>query len=405
MARASTKTLLPLDTWAAILGVSPWEFNQCAYPFPKSAQCSDVIYQFPWQKDHLSREEIADAIANAELMLASELLYWPAPKYFVGEVVPYPRPYLRTRWGYGGDIRGNLKSVQLKWHKVISGGALAYTSIGTISGADLVKLDEDGDGVFETFQATITDPAIGDLTDPYELGLYFVAADRHGQALDETWRIRPVTVSISGDTATITGHRTLLINPETEFSADPVKNNPAMDANYVSSVLCLRVFTDDTATAAQPYQGVAEWKTSPGCTQNCTFDVHQLCLGQDANDQGRVFASFGSPCDWPFGDRDPDRLNVNYVAGVPLVNGQMDGDLARMITYLSVSLLASEKCGCDRSNRILAYWRKPIMRFEDNNGAGAQAYQQSTNPFPMTIGGQYAWQRVPKMRDIEVIGI
>lgn len=405
MGRASIPTLLPLDTWAGILGISPWEFNQCDYPFPKSAQCKDVIYQFPWQHDHLSREEIAEAIADAEMMLAYELVYWPAPKYFVGEVLAYPRPHQPNLYGYGGNIRGEMKTVQLKWHKVVSGGAINRTELGTITGGDLTKLDEDGDGVFETFQAVITHASISDLTDPYQLGLYFIPANRHGEALDETWRIRPLTISITGDTATIRGHRTLLINPEIEFRADAAKLNPAIDANYVDSVICCRVFTDDTATEALPYQGVAEWKTIPGCTQNCTFQVKELCLGEDANDMGMVFASFGSPSTWPFADRDPDRLNVNYLAGLPLVNGQMNNEMARIVTYLSVSLLANEKCGCDRSNRILARWRKPVLRFQDNNDAGAEAFSASKNTFPMTEGGQYAYNRVRRMRDIESVSI
>lgn len=406
MARASTRTLLPLDTWAAILGISPWEFNQMDYPFPKSAQCKDVIYQFPWQKDHLSREEIGEAIADAERMLADELRFWPAPKYFTGEVVPYPRPHQPNLYGYGGTIRGQMKSVELRWHRVISGGAFNRTLLGTITDPpDLTALDLDGDGIDETFQAVITHATIGTLTDPYQLALYFVAADRHGQQIDETWRLRPITVSITGNTATITGHRTLLVNPEIEFAADATKLDPTDDANYVTSLECYRVFTDDTATAASPYQGIAEWKTIPGCIQNCTFQVKELCLGEDDNEMGRVFASFGSPSSWPFSDRDPDRLNVNYVAGYPLFNGQMDDVLARMVTYLSVSLLANEKCGCDRSNRILARWKKPILRFEDNNDAGAQAFSASRNEFPMTEGGQYAYKRVIRMRNIESVSI
>lgn len=406
MARASTRTLLPLDTWAAILGISPWEFNQAAYPFPKSAQCNDVIYQFPWQKDHLSREEIAEAIADAEMMLAQELLYWPAPKYFVDEIVQYPRPHQRDLWGYAGDIRGDMKTVQLNWHKVAGGGVFNRTLIGTITNPpDLTKIDEDGDGVYETFQAIITHATIGTLTDPNQLALYFVAANRHGETINESWRISPLTISITGNTATIRGHRTLLLNPEVEFAADPVKFNSALDANYVTSVECYRVFTDDTATEALPYQGVAQWKTDPGCSQNCTFDIHELCLGEDSNGTGRVFASFGSACDWPFSYREPDRLSVNYLAGLPLVNGQMDSEMARMVTYLSVSLLANEKCGCDRSNRIMARWRAPVTRFTDRNAAGADAYAADDTQFPMTVGGQYALKRVRRMRDIESVSI
>lgn len=405
MARCSTETGLPLDTWAAIIGIDPWSFNQCAYPFPKSAQCSDVIYQFPWQKDHLSREEIGEAIADAERMLADELNYWPSPRYFVGEVLPYPRPHQADAYGFGGTIRGELKTVQLKWHKVISGGAFHRVALNTISGLDLVKLDEDGDGVYETFEATITHATIGTLTDPYELALYFSAGNRHGEAISEAWRIRPLTISITGNTATIRGLRPLLINPQIEFAANAAKLDPAIDANYVSSVECYHVFTDATATAAQPYQGVAEWKTIPGCIQNCTFEVKELCLGEDDNGMGSVFASFGSPSAWPFSYRDPDRLNVNYYAGLPLENGQMNDEMARCVAYLSVSLLANEKCGCDRSNRILDRWRKPILRFEDNNDSGAQAFTQNNTQFPMTVGGMYALKRVKRWKDLEVVSI
>jgi hypothetical protein len=386
------------------LGISPFEFNGAIYPAPKSAQCRDTFNQFAWQSDHLGREEVAQAIADAELMLASELLYWPAPKYFIDEVAQYTRPHQRDLFGYAGTARGEWKTTQLNWKKIISGGVFNRTSIGTILAAAITKLDLDADGVYETFTATITNATIGTITDPNELALYFETSDRHGEALGETWRIRPLTVTIAGNTATFTGHRTLLINPELEFAVSVTPIDATIDANYVTSLECHRVFTDTTATAALPYQGVAIWKNVPGCVQDCTFSIKELCLGEHNNDQGRVFASFGSPSAWPFADREPDRLEVNYVAGLPLDNGQMNAEMARIVTYLSVSLLANEKCGCDRSNRILARWRARITRFEDT-GANASAFADSSTPFPMTVGGQYAWSRCKRLRDIEVVSI
>lgn len=406
MARCSTRTGLPLDTWAAIIGIDPWSMNNCVYPIAKSAQCSDVIYQFPWQADHLSREEIGEAIADAEQMLANELLYWPYPKYFVGEVQQYTRPHQRQLYGFAGTPRGDLKTVQLNWKKIISGGVFNRTSLGTIPLTNITPEDWDNDGIFEGFTAVITHASISDITDPYELALYFTAGNRHGESLNETWRIRPLNITISGDTATFTGHRTLLIDPNLEFKVAAAKLDSTIDENFVEELECYRVFTDDSATAALPYQGVAEWKTIPGCTQNCTFEVKELCLGEHNNDQGRVFASFGAPSTWPCCmDREPDRLSVNYVAGLPLEQGQIPDEMARIITYLSVSLLANERCGCDRSNRLLDKWRKPILRFEDNNDAGAQAFASNRTPFPNTVGGQYAWSRVKRMRDVEVVGL
>lgn len=404
MARASTHTLLPLDSWAAILGISPWEFNGMTYPAPKSTQCKSIFQQFQWQQDHLSREEVAQAIADAEQMLADELLYWPAPKYFVDRVVDYPRPARRDVYGFGGTPRGEPKSIQLPWHQVISGGMFNRTLIGTIITADIVASDKDSDGVKETFTATITDAAIGTITDANELALYFVSADRHGEGISETWRVRPVRVSISGNTATFIGHRTLLVKPAPEFGVSPSDLDASVDANFVTSLECYRAFTNTASTDDAPYQGVAMWNNDPGCSQGCTFSIKALCLGQFQNEQGRVTASFGSACDWPFPTREPDRLQVNFYAGLALENGQMQREMAKCVAYLSTSLLANEKCGCEQSNRILAYWRSRVIKFQDNS-ASATAYANSTNPFPATNGGAWAWSRVKNWKNVEAVGI
>lgn len=406
MAVSERYTLLPLDSWAAILGISAFEFNGFTFPAPKSAQCRDVFQKFQWQTDHLSTSEVADAIADAEEMIARALLYWPAPHYEVDEVVQYIRPYQRQLFGFAGDIRGDWKTFSCNWHKVIKGGVLNRTSIGTITlaGGGITLSDLDGDGILETFTATITDTAIGLITDANELGLYFVAANRHGEAIAETWRVRPVNVSISGNTATFQGHRTLLANPSVAYAVDPADMDATDAVNYITSLDCYRTFTDDTVTEALPYQGVAIWKNNPDCTQDCTFSIKELCLGQDQNEQGQIFASFGNACDWPFPTREPNRVQINYVSGLPLVNGKVDKIMAQMIAYLSVSLLANEKCGCDRTNRILAKLRAPTLKFQDKS-ADAQSYEETTNPFPMTYGAQWAWWRVKSMLHIEAVSI
>lgn len=404
MARCSTQTLLALDEWAQILGIDPWSFNSCVYPGTKSAQCRDVFQQFSWQKDHLSREEVGDAIAEAERMLADSLLYWPAPYYVVDEVIPYPRPYQRVYFGYAGTWRGEWKTFGTRWHKVISGGVLNRTLIGNIAGVNLTASDLDGDGVKETFTATITDAAVGTITDVNEIALYFVSTDRHGESISETWRIRPVRISVTGNTATITGHRTLLIKPVPEFQVNPQDLDATDDSNYVTQIDCYRTFTDNTSTAALPYQGVAVWKNTPDCTQDCTFSIKELCLGEHQNEQGQIFASFDQPSTWPFPEREPDRLEINYISGLPRENGRMQPDMAKAVAYLAVSLLKNEKCGCERTNRILAGWKAPIEKFIDRT-ANAAAFADSSNPFPMSVGGQWAWNRVRNWQHLEIVGI
>jgi len=404
MAVSRTPTLLSIDEWAQNLQISPWDVNQFRYTGSKTAQCSDVMYQYGWQKDHLSREEIGQAIADAEKMIADELMYWPAPHYEVDEAVMYPRPHQRELFGYAGTPRGEWKTAGAHWHKFISGGVLNHTLIGSISGVDLVKLDRDADGVFETFTATITNALIGTITDWNEVALYFQLADRHDEPLDETWRIRPVKVAITGNTAVITGHRTLLSKPTPQWGIGASELDAKDDANYVTVVDCYRTFTDTTATEALPYQGVAKWGVIPGCTTDgCQFAIHHLCLGESFSEQGQIAPDFGNACDWPFPDREPDRLSINYVSGVPLVNGRMNKHMSDIVTYLSVSLLANEKCGCERTNRILAKYRAPVLKFQD--AEGGESYEPGRNPFPMTYGAQWAWARITKNRHIEIVGI
>jgi hypothetical protein len=196
----------------------------------------------------------------------------------------------------------------------------------------------------------------------------------------------------------------LLINPVPEFVVAPTELDATVDGNYVTSVECYRTFTDDTATAALPYQGVAMWKDIPDCTAGCTFTIKELCLGQHQNEQGQIYASFDQPCTWPFPDREPDRLQINYVSGLPLENGKMQHVMAQIVTYLSVSLIANEQCGCARTNKILARWRAPVTKFVDNS-VDASAFAESINPFPMTYGGQWAWKRCNDFRHVEIVGI
>lgn len=393
MARASTETLLPLDEFARILGIDPWSFNQMKYPAAKGGQCTDVLFQHPWQQDHLSREEVAQAIAEAEQMLADELHYWPSPKYLVGEDVPYPRQ--KTLHDVG-VYRPKPKTVQLKWHHIVTPGIFKRTSIGTISGADLTAADTDNDTIKDTFTATITNPAIADITDPNEIAVYFVEADRLGQPLDETWRIRPVSISISGMIATIKGHRTLLVKPNLQSGVNATTLKPELDANYVTSLECHRVFTDTTFTEADPNQGQAIWNQISGCnTDDCGSSKKPLCLGEYHYEKGQVYASYGQPCP----ARYPDRLKVNYLAGLALENGQMQPEMATCVAYLAVSLLANEKCGCERSNRIIAYWKSRVTSFEDDVNKAVGFTKDFNNiPFPVTQGGVFAWKRVIRWR-------
>lgn len=401
--RASIYTHLSLFQYFSVMGIDPWSGAQVGLGFPgtHSAQCQTSWFQFQWQKDFLSREELAQSIADAEQMIAHELGYWPAPHYAVDEVIQYPRPHQSWRYGNGTTPRGDWKPVTTRWHKVIGAGVFNRTVVS--AGAAIVQSDPDLDNVTELF--TIG-PVATTVTDPNEIALYITSADRNGVPIDETWRIRPINVSISGGFVTITGHTSLLVLPDLTTSVDPQNLDITVAANFITTADIYRVFRDSTATSSTPYQGVAIWDRIPGCTQDCTFDIKEICIAPRNNDMGRVAVNFGSLSCCPPQNREPDRVQVNYLSGVPLVNGRMDNEMALIVARLATALLPSEKCGCERSNRIIHYHRMYPSEGEGAEGRRPLTLDEiSECPWEMRNGALYAWRRVRYLRDWSAVGV
>lgn len=391
MGRAQTDTLLPLDSWAAIMGINLFEFNQIGegFPEPNTAQCPHVWYQYQWQEDFLSREEIAKAIAMAEQAIAEQLGYWPAPKAITNERVSYPRIPVRNAYGRGGNPRGQYKSVSLAWSKIQGGGSLVRTLIG----ADTVTFsDPDGDSVNERFTASIATS----VTDPNEIAVYFNSADRLGEDIAEQWRIRPVKVTISGGVATIVGHSSLLVLPNKEVITNPEVLDVSA-AIYATEVDIYRLYRDDTSTDANPAQGFAHWENA-GCDEPpCAAEYHPVCIGAREADSGVVSVNY-NVVDGFCQDTEPDWLVVNYIAGEPLVNGQMSVSMAHIVAHLATALLPDGNCACDRSNRIIAYW-KDLPGDPDKSRFMTQR-EIDDNPFGDRRGSRYAWERVKMLLDV-----
>lgn len=397
MAISETTTLLSIDEYGAIMGFDMWSLNQFTYPGPKSAQCSDVIYQYGWQRDHLSREEIGRAIAEAEYLLAEQLGYWPAPQYIFDEHVPYPRPHNRTQYGMAATWRGNWKAVQLRWGKFIGGGSFTRTLIGDT--ANLTLSDSDGDGVNDTFTCTIATT----VTDPNEIAVYFRTTDRLGNAISEQWRIRPITVTISGGTATIKGHATLLVPPTLTHGVDVAALTATLAANYVTNVTVYRVWRDTTHTDANPAQGVAVWDVPEDCTSDCQIEIKPLCLQERLNETGQPHAAWDQTSCLNYW-WEADRLQVNYLAGEKLVNNRMEPEHARIVAYLATALISSEKCGCDRTNRVLSYWQRKVN--EGDTGRAFTTEEINQNPFgEPRVGALWAWRRVNSLRLGQGVGV
>lgn len=395
--RASPETLLTLYEWGLFMGVNPFELAQIGDGFPRhTGQCNSVFYQYSWQEDFVSREEVAYSIAMAENDIAQQMEYWPAPKYFAGEIVQYPQDHKKYVFAPPYDQRGYAKTIQLRWHRIITPGIFTRVVIGDT--ANLTLLDLDNDGIDDHFTCSIATT----VTDTSQIAAYFRAADRMTEPLSEQWRIRPIDVTISGGTATITGHITLLVQPILQAGFGVEKLDATDTTIYVEQITIARVYTDSTHTDDDPNQGVAIWDVPDDCTADCTVQQKPLCLTNVDSAIGRPSAEFESACCWGLG-LEPNRLQVNYLAGIPLENGRMNSTYGKLVAILATAYLTSEKCGCERSNRILYRWRQ--LATEQRTGASTpgRPYTQreiDSNPFgEPTVGALYVWKQIRNLKD------
>jgi len=410
MARANFTAGMSIDEWGAIMGIEPYELNQVGAGFPSGssstqyAQCEHVFYQESWHQTFLSRQEVGNAIELAEDAIAEQLKYYPSPRYIMNEEIQYPRPAERYLFGAGLNKRYQNKSAQLQWGKIQGAGTIVATDLGaqtvTYSSANSVNASL---GILDTFTVSFATT----ITDPTQLALYITPADRDYAAFDDTWRIRPVKVTISAGTATISGHRSLCVKPELQGAYTAQVLDVTVTTNFVTQLQAYSLILDTSYTTSDPAQGQAEWE---GIMSGNTFtnslinpgqvEVWPVAVGDRNWDMGQVTIDYLlAGQNQPSQSREPDRVVVNYVAGAPRqANGRMDRTMADIVARLATAFLSVEKCGCERSNYIIRNWRAYPG---DGMGIARTVTPQEVQdcPWEPNAGGLYAWHHVRQLRN------
>lgn len=430
MARADTYTLTPLDTFAYIAGIHPGHFNTLAGGdiFPITGQCSDVWWQFNWQAhDRVSRDDLAQALRDAEKEVASILGYSIAPEFVSKEMHRYPRPYRKNAYGYGYTNRDLFKSVKLKSGYFIQGGRRGTTLIGTATtaGGTLVYSDPDGDGFNEL--ATITLPTT--VTDACEHKVYFA-----GKAAKQAWEIRPAkSKTISGGNIVIELDSWLLVDQDLQnfFPTDPDNNtalDPADSNNFVISVDVYREFVDFSQPSAQFYWertqnsalGIAGFcgncggSGCPACSQieqNGCLQVRDTEKGVAVpvpgtydSDSGQWLQASWLEC------REPDQVKMWYQAGwvdEGFLSGAscdpVDLELARIVSWITIARMERNFCNCGNTLDMQEYLRDDLARSDQ-----ARSYNLTAdvleNPLGTKRGEVMAWQKLEKLGDIVAYG-
>lgn len=403
--------LLPLDTFRRILAFHPyhfWQFSNSVIPI--TSKCNSLVYQSGWQNtDATGRDEVAQAIEHAERRLSEYLDFTPAPA-FRSDTLAWPE-YVAHNMRHTGyaDAAGRWMTVQLDKGMVQAVGTETLTLIDTVDLDYSTEFaDEDGDGLKEVAIITVTVPAAMSAD---ELRVYVGAADRYdGSGVSERWRVNPVIFRLSGTTATIRMAAWLLAKPirQQGFASQPL--DPTDVNVYVSSVDVYRSTVDTSSqatliweTAPFPYwcrtQLAEPHSSDPAslATASARVGIRNARSGLVTPAEAVYNATTGewySVLSW---GRPPDRVTVNYLAGVELQDGNMAPEWAMIVTRLAAAEMPGPVSGCKEANRELYRWQVDLARTDSGGGdavLGAVSPTDLDNPFGTRRGHVYAWREV-----------
>lgn len=404
MARASVRTMLPLDEYARIMGISPLHFNQVELPdIHPASTCSYPTLQYSWQNaDKTGREELAEAIAEAETRISDLLGFKPVPQWEADERLVAIGPTLlgRPKWGY--FIAGGQRAQVV----IEAGAAVVYTDVMPT-----------GDGYDETATITVSATVGTDtLTDTEAVAVFYP-----GEGGAEDWEIRPRHVVLSGGNIIITVRREQLVKPEfmEAFGARGVDGTD--DANFLDEVDVYWRFHDVSVQAQLLWDG----PTCGACEGNgcdaCSVHLQTACLRAldyrnslvriapatyDA-DTGLYNAAYLSSPRLPVqarlwylaGWRNHGGGSGGSVGGVgggtanePNVN--MDPKWARAIAQYATALLDRPLCSCHGLAAMSQHYREDLALHVGTN-ASSSSYRLGRiidNPLGTQRGALNAWR-------------
>ena len=364
------------------------------------------------------RDDIRHAIESAEGKLQDWLKFSIAP-HFVTETIQSPRffDHKLNRLGYNA-ADGRWLPVKLGEGKIIQVGTETRTLLGA---AALTYTDADGDGLLDSFTCTMATTA----TDSNQIEAMFNSGDRlYGAPVGDDWLIKPLAVTITGGVATIRGRAWQAVKP-IKFEAGAAVD-PSVAGNFATSLDIYRHYCDPTGTAEATAQALLIWETRPwpywatcyncgaptilsNSTDPAAYAVAIARVGLRDAENGIV--SLGEAiydttnAVWGAVNmsnaRPPDRIEIRYQAGEPLINGQVQDKWREVVARFAAAELNRRVCACDGANRAI-YNQQIDHSFSGD--ARVEKYmmteQDNASPFGYTTGGLFAWRQVRSLRQL-----
>lgn len=290
-----------LNHWQQIMLEDIWHFNQCAGIGAPLQTANDKAGGVYLQKE---REYIARNLESAFTRMTIDLHYALSPTYF-SELLPL---------GSGSPFQAQY--FQGTYCKMVELGKRAQTLIQ--AGVAVVYSDPNNVGVNDTSTITVVTGIAN-----AEIKLYFQVADGAPTAGDVRFEIEPTVVTNSAGIATITAHRALFVNPK-QWAREYTANNPNLNepnivdtanasTGFVTAVDVYRVYTDTTTNI--------DLIGSDGTTVLQSFTGEIMDAELSTFRMGNLCASWSNCCN------PPKMIRVNYKAGSPLINNNVDGEL------------------------------------------------------------------------------
>lgn len=391
---ADCQTWLSLNEWAKIIGINPLHFNGLSSTLFNNNVCGDVVFQYSWQhSDRVGREDICMAIKQAEEDISREAGYNLMPDWTEAERLSYPQPAVPYGWAGGYNPRGQMKSIELNKGFVIAGGVKTKSLIQ--AGAAIARTDQDTD----QFQETCTVTVATSVTDINEIRAYYPA-----KSGDDCFEIRPISVAISNNVATIVFKiwQIVAANQRDRLDVEPL--DAADPASFESTVDIYRVYNDPST------QVQFLWENGGGCGScvACQLGTQAGCFHMRDHRLGMVVPSPGS---WNAGDNafdgaewsacvEPDQARFWYYSGyqdqsIPRPQAEMSPYWKYAVAYYAASMLDRPVCGCSNVNQFIEKWREDIAK-SDKQRSFTLSPDTLGNKFGTTAGAIYAWKRVHK---------
>lgn len=413
MARARIATHLSLDRYAGIMGINPVHFAGAAgnTVWPFTGSCGDIWPQHSWQHiDVVSREDVAEAIHDAEEDIRRVLRRPVAPEYVVDIQPLTPLPGRNGRYGLSAP-----PAITTMWRDIQAVGRRGLTLLA--GGADVVRTDGDGDTYAETMTVVILAEDLPTSLDLSAVKVYF--PDKDG--LPE-WEIRPVTKRLIDGDLVITFSSWLLFDPVL-WERSPSLSLPfgPIDADDTDSYLdAVDVYTEGVSTtlpaAAFNWRGRAACGAcdSVGCAEcqpstqaGCVTTVNSrlgILKANPAiwNEDDEVFQSAG----WAVSSYMPDEVTLYYKTGMVddryalgLTDDPLSQYLAQAIAWLATARLEAPPCSCGVALKEFQSLQHDMAVVDRSRGVffSVLAPDMITNPFGTRRGEVRAWDRVSRV--------